>query len=747
MTNFQIKKMFGKIVGNYKIISHLGTGGNADVFKVQKDNEYFAMKMLIVSKSKSFNKKYGRFKDEIYVVKENQEEMAGIIPIVDIYLPEKPAVVNRPWYTMPIAVPLSKKPNKSTEDVISCVFDLSKILVQLHEKNIVHRDIKPSNIYYYKDQWAFGDFGLVEYPEKTELTEKGESVGPRNTIAPEMKRNAMQSDGKPADIYSLAKTLWILLTGVKDGFDGQYSHKIDAFNLDSKISSNIHQRHFTVTLHKLMEKCTSNTPSERPVAIELKEVLENWFILNQNYKERNILEWEFYLRDIIPFTLPEKISWTRLDDICNVLRIISSTNLNHMFFPRGGGMDLVDVRLSSEEGFLELKVGGVLKLKPKRLTLNTFDASFDWNYFYLETEEVESPIYKEHIGEKLYDLEVIEVSPGEYLEYKGQRLTDGRQICLHLSGGFVLFAKGSYYNSVSSTYDGRHNRGTSEDFRNYIQRSIDRFKFDQEYPEIAAKRKEEKQKELEEKRKKENELFNLKFKNLKELWEEKNTTVDIPDLSHSTTNESKVIYNIKFGEQSIKKNYYLSKGFKLVHYATGWYEEMNKASEIVTDALAINDFALVREYISIIKNHFSSLENNEFDISFDIHFEVTCFRIKKPTHIFSKQELLKLLTTAQKKDRICIDSDGKLQLISNQSELRIYQKQFPVISTMPDLEYIENNSEEFKYLYITLLIAWKNHLKYNEGQTISDWDFIDLNCVDVEKEYKEISINMDRYPL
>ncbi|WP_342554898.1 protein kinase [Paenibacillus sp. FSL R7-0652] len=746
MVNFQIKKMFGRTIDSYKIIGHLGTGGNADVFKVQKDNNYFAMKMLVVSDNKSFNKKYSRFKDEIYVVKENQKKITGIIPIIDIYLPEKPAVDNRPWYTMPIAIPLSKKNNKSMEDVISCVYDLSKILVSLHEKNIVHRDIKPSNIYYYKDKWAFGDFGLVEYPEKTELTEKGESVGPRNTIAPEMKRNAIQSDGKPADIYSLAKTLWILLTDVKDGFDGQYSHKVDDFNLDSKICFKAYQKKFTVTLHTLLKESTSNTPSERPVAMEFKKMLEEWFILNQNYKKRNILEWEFYLRDIIPFTLPEKISWTRLEDICNVLSIISNTNLNHMFFPGGGGMDLDEVRPSNEDGFLELKVGYLLKLKPKRLTLNTFDASFDWNYFYLETEEIESPFPERYTDEKLYDLELVEISPGEYLEYEDQKLTVGRQICLHLSGGFVLFAKGSYYNSISSTYDARHNRGTAEDFRNYIQMFIDRLKFEQEHPEIAEKRKEEARKRLEEKRKKESELFKLKLQNFKELWEEKKAALDIPNLLSLTSNKSKIIYNIKFEEDLIEKRYYFSKNFELVHYATGWYEAMNKADEIFEDCLGINDFNLVLKYVEIIENHFSPLKNNKFDIPFNMHFEVTCFRTKQPAHIFSKKELLDLLNIATKNDRICIDFDGRLQLASNKNELKLHQKQFPVINTMPDLEYIENDSREFKYLYFTLLEAWENHLECNEEQLISDWDFIDLMRFDVEKKYEDIEIKMNKYP-
>lgn len=745
MSQHQIQRMLGKYVGGYKIIDHLGTGGNADVYKVQKSKEYFAMKMLIVSRNKSFVKKYSRFKDEIHIVRENQEIISGIIPINDIYLPETPDIHDRPWYTMPIAEPLSKKKLEGVESIISCICDLSSVLVQLHEKNIVHRDIKPSNIYYFNGCWAFGDFGLVDYPEKTELTEKGESVGPRNTIAPEMKRDAIHSDGKPADVYSLAKTLWILLTGEKDGFDGQYSHKIDAFNLDLKINTEKYQRIFTVTLHKVLEKGTSNVPTERPTALEFNKVLEEWFKLSRNYRNRNILEWEFYLRDILPFTLPEKISWTRIEDIHHILDIISRTNLNHMFFPGGGGMDLNEVKFSNEDGYLEFHVGYLLKLKPKRLILNTFDASFDWNYFYLETEKLESPL-NAHVDREIHDLQLIEISPGKYIEDQDQRITSGRQVCLHINGGFVLFAKGSYYNSVSSTYDGRHNNGTSDEFRNYIQRSIDRIKFDKQNPEIAKERREKERKRIEEEQEKERELYMLNFKKFEALWEEKITNLNLTKISSPPQKECKLVYSIRISSNTIDKYYYLSNEFTFTHYATGWYDEMINADEIASSCLIIDDFSLVPEYIRIVENHFTALENNEFDIPFSINFEVVCYRLKRPTHIFLHQELSELLNRAVKYDRVCIDYDGYLQLISNRSDVKIQQKQYPVVSTKLDLEYIEQDSEEFKYLYFTLLSAWKDHLKYNQGEVITDADMIDLYDFDVEQIYKDIEMEMSKYP-
>jgi len=53
---------------------------------------------------------------------------------------------------------------------------------------------------------CFGDFGLVEYAGKEDITGSRESIGPRWTIAPEMRRGAAEASGPPADSYSLAKT-------------------------------------------------------------------------------------------------------------------------------------------------------------------------------------------------------------------------------------------------------------------------------------------------------------------------------------------------------------------------------------------------------------------------------------------------------------------------------------------------------------------------------------------------------------
>ena len=128
------------------------------------------------------------------------------------------------WYAMPLAVPLKDKLKDlgSLEEKVNCILEVAETLILLHEKDIVHRDIKPQNIYFYNGKYCLGDFGLVDYPAKKDLTLLQEPVGPKATMAPEMRYNAKEADGKKADVYSLAKTLWIVLTGMEYGFEGRY---------------------------------------------------------------------------------------------------------------------------------------------------------------------------------------------------------------------------------------------------------------------------------------------------------------------------------------------------------------------------------------------------------------------------------------------------------------------------------------------------------------------------------------------
>jgi serine/threonine protein kinase len=105
----------------------------------------------------------------------------------------------------------------------------------MHARGYSHRDIKPNNIFKFNEVWCLGDFGLVDFSEKGELTRKGEKLGPALYIAPEMLNEAAHADGTRADVYSLAKLLWKLATGQKYPLQGMHSRNVPGMTISGSV--------------------------------------------------------------------------------------------------------------------------------------------------------------------------------------------------------------------------------------------------------------------------------------------------------------------------------------------------------------------------------------------------------------------------------------------------------------------------------------------------------------------------------
>lgn len=204
-------------------------------------------------------------------------------------------------------------------------------------------------------------------------------------------------------------------------------------------------------------------------------------IMNGNVK------WLDLLKRIFPIQIPEICRWTTNTDICEVLNIISQyENTSHMFIPRGGGMDLLGADFAGENGCIELLHGNTTIVKPSSLTFHAVGDDPQWYYFSFETLQLKpSGIY-----EKLdsnYE-ELTEISPGEYEDRSVWEFGYGgieplpetaRLVIRELKGSFVIFGKYSAYNLAGSSddaYDGRHNRMSEEQFKEYIKRRIIQYK-------------------------------------------------------------------------------------------------------------------------------------------------------------------------------------------------------------------------------------------------------------------------------
>lgn len=464
-------KNIGDKIGKYEITNNNPNrrGGNGNVYFVKYNQKNYALKYVVFDSEM----KYKRFQREIEIMKKIKNKVTGIMKIYDSYISEK-YEENKSfgWYVMDIAKTLNINEIKKYHitKIIKNVLEIAKILKQLHRKKISHRDIKPENILCIDNKWYLSDFGLVDYPNAENITidEKNRALGPRMTIAPEFKRNPDTSEGTKADIYSLAKTLWIFLTGDKNCFDGQYNFR------DKKISIRNYIKNKPLGLiEQLLFRATENSPENRIDIDGVIEYLENF--LNYKMEDKINYEWKFISENLFFDAMPNVVIWKNSKQIINILNKFSYFNsMNHMFFG-AGGLDLDYVKNSNEEGFIELILDGLIyKVKPKSLTFYSFENS-EWNYLWLESEEIK--LSNKGMG---YE-EVVEICPGNYLPnwmwyYQRNMFSvekrkfpkKARLIKLYSKSNFVIFSKFSQYNKEGTTYNGYENIFNREEFNEII---------------------------------------------------------------------------------------------------------------------------------------------------------------------------------------------------------------------------------------------------------------------------------------
>ena len=467
----------GQRFGRWKLVRFLGEGGNGEVWLAQGDDKTVAIKFL----KKLSPQAYQRFRDEVETVRKNSD-IEGILPILDFYLPENPYDL-APWYVMPFATPILKfSKNCTINQIVKLMILLSETLIKLHDREISHRDIKPANILVYNDRPCLSDFGLVHYPGKRDITRKQESVGPKWTMAPEMRRNPTRANGMFADIYSFAKTMWILMTRENKGFDGQYFPET-IVDLGHYVPPSRHVIPYLKPLGDLISESTDNDPRARPSAKEIQKRLGEWININRSYGKLNKLQWKDAQSKIFPFSKPSRAIWEDIDQIIRVLNLIStSDHLNHTFMPTGGGMDLLGAKRSYEDGCIELNFGSTTIVKTIRLVYESFHDEEDWNYFRLEADVLKPSGYYKKMSElevecltELEPLVYTDALCSEFNDYNGQSLpSSARAIDRLIKGGsFVIFTDTSLYNRTGHTYDARHNKMTTDGFRGYISRTVD----------------------------------------------------------------------------------------------------------------------------------------------------------------------------------------------------------------------------------------------------------------------------------
>lgn len=187
-------------------------------------------------------------------------------------------------------------------------------------------------------------------------------------------------------------------------------------------------------------------------------------------------DWTEILNTTFDNNIPEYSRWEDYHDIIKILNLISSEKKsNHMYFPDGGGMDLLSACQSNELGLIELHNGFTDILNPLKLTFHKTNDSNE-SYFRLEMKEIK-PMTEGNNTD--FSEGVCEISPLKYIslhyldlgEYDNMPLpSSARQVTRRLKGSIIIVGKGSVYNGLRGVYNGEHNKYNEEEFYDFYKR-------------------------------------------------------------------------------------------------------------------------------------------------------------------------------------------------------------------------------------------------------------------------------------
>lgn len=200
-------------LGNYRLLNCLGSGGMGSVYEAEESDsgQRVALKVIhpdLVTSSQAMDRfiREGKLASSVshprcvFVLETAQ---SGKFPYIVMEL-VKGADLNQH---------VTKNGRLEIFDALRKTIDIIDGLEAAHGLGVIHRDVKPSNCFLGDDgRVKVGDFGLSRtLAEDAQLTVTGSFIGTPLFTSPEQIRNEKLDER--TDIYSVASTLYFLLTG------------------------------------------------------------------------------------------------------------------------------------------------------------------------------------------------------------------------------------------------------------------------------------------------------------------------------------------------------------------------------------------------------------------------------------------------------------------------------------------------------------------------------------------------------
>ncbi len=270
----------GFMLGKYKLLGLLGTGGMSSVYLAENPtiNKRVAVKVLPVKRVEQTSF-LARFEREARIAFQlghqniarafDKEQMGSIHFIVMEYV-EGIDLYEKVKEDGPLAV----------RDAALYIRQAALGLHYAHQEGLVHRDIKPANLILdRKGTIKILDLGLaLEDDDESSLTKAYDEkiLGTADYLAPEQARDSHKADRR-SDIYALGCTLYYVLVGRAPFAQGKLAERIQS-HLNKPPPNILEDRpDVPLTIAELYFRMMSKAPEARPqTAEEVADTLDAW---------------------------------------------------------------------------------------------------------------------------------------------------------------------------------------------------------------------------------------------------------------------------------------------------------------------------------------------------------------------------------------------------------------------------------------------------------------------------------------
>jgi len=217
--------LIGRTLGGYRVVSPIGQGGMAEVFKGYQPtlDRYVALKILS-PRFAADTEFYERFQREASAVARLHHP--NIVQVYDFGSVERLTYMVMEYIPGPtlkerVRLLRGRGETLSLAEVLTVTRQIASALDHAHANGLIHRDIKPANILLRANEFdpanaqdayaVLTDFGVVKMLEGVKFTATGMTMGTPDYMSPEQARG--DDVGRASDIYALGVVVYEMLVG------------------------------------------------------------------------------------------------------------------------------------------------------------------------------------------------------------------------------------------------------------------------------------------------------------------------------------------------------------------------------------------------------------------------------------------------------------------------------------------------------------------------------------------------------